>query len=133
MTPRVSDVGWVRLEDNVYDHPKLIRVSKGTRWVWVAALAYSNRHLTDGFVPKKALKLVEGSPADARHLVHNGLWEIVDGGWLIHDYAKYQKSRTQVENERASARDRMGRIRSNNGRTSSEVREKFEPPNPTQT
>lgn len=107
---------WVRLEPDVYDHPKIGAVPKAARWVWVAGLAYANRHLTDGLLPPSALRAVDASRADVRALVAAGLWEPVHDvqtGWRIHDFAEYQPTREQVESERAAARRRMARLRRN--------------------
>lgn len=43
---------WVRLEDDFYDHPKMAAAGPlGIAW-WVTGLAYSNRNLTDGRIPR---------------------------------------------------------------------------------
>ena len=108
-------MGWVRIESAVFAHPKLGRVPKATRWVWVAGIAYANEHLTDGLVPVEQLRTIDANAKDARLLVAAGLWEPVDGGWQIHDYGQYQASRAEVQAGRAAARARMSRLRRNGG------------------
>ena len=106
-------MGWVRIDDGVYDHVKLRRVSKGARWLWVAGIAFANRQLTDGLLPKWALSSMDGTSREARELVAAGLWEKADDGWHIHDYGEYQSSRERVVSERAAARKRMAERRRN--------------------
>jgi hypothetical protein len=106
-------VGWVRIEDGVYAHPKILRTPKPARWAWVAGMAYANAYLTDGHVPAEALRIFDATRPEARALAAAGLWLPVDGGWQIHDYGDYQATRAQVEAERATARARMARRRRN--------------------
>ena len=106
-------MGWVRLDDAIYDHPKFDAVPKPSRWVWICSLAYANRHLTDGFIPSHALRRINGSSRDAGELVTAGLWLPDDGGWEIHDYLEHQRSREQIESERLAIRRRVDRWRRN--------------------
>ena len=52
-------------------------------------------------------------------LLDAGLWEEVDGGYLVHDYLDYQPSKEQVLAERHATKDRVSRWRERNGVTSS--------------
>jgi len=42
---------WVRIDDHFNEHPKLAAVGPVGWGIWLAGLAYSNRNLTDGFIP----------------------------------------------------------------------------------
>jgi hypothetical protein len=42
---------WVRVDDHFDGHPKMAAVGPVGWGVWLAGLAYSNRNLTDGFIP----------------------------------------------------------------------------------
>lgn len=123
---------WVRIDESFPEHPKVLAAGPPAAWLHVCALAYCNRHLTDGFVSKAVLaRLSDGkrTTALAGQLVAVGLWETVDGGWEIHDFLQYQPSKATVESERAKARERMANarrsstdVRPNTGRSSPEVR-----------
>lgn len=83
---------WVRLEDDMPDHPKIAALSNGAFRTWVEALCYANRYLTDGQIPETAV------PASRRRyirqLLDTGLWsKNGDGTYAIHDYLEYQPSR----------------------------------------
>lgn len=111
-------MGWVRLDDAFYDHPKVQEVGPLGLALWVTSIAWSNRNLTDGFVPRaKAKTLLDwegvawhmwrgeivggGEDAEALDvaaaLVNAGLWVEADGGFRIHDYHDYQPSKDEVE------------------------------------
>ena len=88
---------WVRLDDGAPLHPKLLAVGPEAAWLWVAGLAYANRHVTNGVIPPQALPALY--PSDqwprarlaklAAALVEAGLWTAREGGgWEVHDYAQ---------------------------------------------
>jgi len=123
---------WVRIDEGFPEHPKVIAAGPIASWLHVCALAYCNRQLTDGVITTAVLaRLSDGrrNTAHAAALVEAGLWEVIDGGWLIHDFLHYQPSRAKVESERAAARERMANnrrssqdVRANNDRSSEDVR-----------
>lgn len=101
---------WVRLADDFADHPKVIAAGPLAGWLWVCGLAWANRYLTDGFLPLGAIRRladVDDAPRLAARLVDIGLWERVDDGYRIHDYAEYQPSAEAVREEREANRERM--------------------------
>jgi hypothetical protein len=58
-------VGWVRLDDRITEHPKVAAAGPLGLAVFVAAIAYSNRNLTDGFIPRSvAATLIGGEWTD---------------------------------------------------------------------
>jgi hypothetical protein len=112
-------MAWVKLDDQWYDNPKLLDMPLESIGVWVIGLTYASRHLTDGFVPYKALKRIIDAPEDhTEALEARGLWQVVEHGWQIHDYLDYQPSAAEVK-DRRKKRAEAGRI---GGRASAEVR-----------
>lgn len=109
---------WVRVDDAFYDHPKWIEAGPLGIALWITALAWSNRNLTDGFIPFGQIPRllifdglswetggVEGlfavgedatAEAVATSLVKIGIFDDVPGGYLIHNYLKYQKSAEEI-------------------------------------
>lgn len=102
---------WVKLDDHFDEHPKIAQVDNDALALWVCGLAYCNRNLTDGFIPKQValgqLRFCEKSTVEAiKQLVDAGLWAQERGGFRIHDYLTYQKSRETVLAERESGKKR---------------------------
>jgi len=113
---------WVRLDDEFAQHPKVVSLPYRGRWLHIAALCYSNRMLTDGFIPVAMLASLcphereDPIEEDAYHLaaqlVDVGLWEDAEGGYVIHDYHHYQPSKREV----LAARKRLKAARAATGK-----------------
>lgn len=107
-------MSWTKLDDGIYDHPKLLRVEPTDRLLYVWALCWSNRHGTNGSVPPSALPLlatlagVANANDAAERLVNAGLWHLGPDGWSVHDFDDYQPSPEKVEQIR-QARAEAGR------------------------
>lgn len=118
-------MAWIRVDDHFDEHPKLAKIGPLGWGMWLAGLAYCNRNLTDGFIPwTKARTLASfetldgedriwtlsrtcgmtGDDIDANWvinlLVDAELWEVVDGGFQIHDYNDYQPTKAEIEEQR---------------------------------
>nr|WSZ97251.1 hypothetical protein OH820_17745 [Streptomyces sp. NBC_00857] len=53
-------MAWVRISDDFYDHPKFDTAGALGTALWLASLAWCNRNLTDGFIPRRAaLRLLD--------------------------------------------------------------------------
>lgn len=135
-------MAWVRLDDAMPHHPKVMAAGAEAFALDVAGIAYSNRFGTDGFIGDDMLPAVlpclRSPRKAATRLCMVSRWFRDDerGGWLIHDVADYQPSAAEQEAERAKARERMRRlragnrsgeqdanVRANKGRSSEEVRD----------
>jgi hypothetical protein len=140
-------MAWVRIDDQFTDHPKAAHAGPLGIAMQVAGLCYCNRYLTDGFIPLAIAPrlldftgIAEGEPHDVdtkqvngyamewmyvvERLEKAGMWEVVDGGWLIHDYLEYnpsreemQAKRAEVSEKRAEAGRRGAAARWQNGKT----------------
>jgi hypothetical protein len=101
---------WVKLDDNFPDHPAIRSLTDGAYRLFVDALCYCSRYLTDGLVP--------GEFVDGRHrkaaaeLVERRRWFVEGEGWRIHDYLVYQESREKVLARREAATKRKQKQRS---------------------
>lgn len=120
-------MAWVRLSDDFTEHPKLLDAGPLAGWLWVSALAWSNRNGTDGRIPLRQVgRLVSfdgvgvytgaftGDDVDPHRLadvlVDVGLFEPVEGGYMIHDYDEYQLTTEELakRREQKSAAGRKG-------------------------
>ena len=112
--PGAYDVTWIKIDDQFADHPKVIQAGPLAGWLYVCGLTYAGRYLTDGFIPAGQLRKladVDNAPELAERLVAARLWEEADGGYMIHDYLKYNPSRAEVEAERESRAKRQAEWR----------------------
>lgn len=102
---------WIKIDDSLPDHPKLIGLSDLAFRIHVRALCHSGRYLTDGFISHAAyLAWVNNSShAPADELTANELWDRVENGYQIHDYLEYQSSRTKVDEQKKANRERVAR------------------------
>lgn len=95
---------WARLDDSILTHPKVAGLSAGAGWLWVRALVYCNKHLTDGELVPAALKVLQARRRDLDELLAAGLLETAPGGYQIHDYSQWNETRASVLGARRAAR-----------------------------
>lgn len=99
-------MSWVRLDDAMPHHPKVVAAGALAFALDVAAICYSNRYELDGFIADAALPAVLPGLGQARkiaaRLEQAGRWHRDDdaGGWQIHDVADYQFSADEAEDRR---------------------------------
>lgn len=98
-----------------YRHPKIVaanNLSGGelAEVLWARVLDHCNEYGTDGLVmrgvpeqvcPRQTKKRVEA-------LVQVGLWDVVPGGWQVHDFAEWNRSAAEL-NARAAAKSEAKR------------------------
>lgn len=119
-------MGWLRLDDQYDDHPKIVTAGPEAAWLDVRGMLFCARHETDGFIPEAQLTRIgsEFSTSKRRKLVSTLVsvqrWEKVDGGYRVNDFLEYNPTQAQKEDERAAARERMRKARENKGRSSGE-------------
>lgn len=96
---------WVRIDDGFFRHPKNLALTPKAQLLKVACLCYCAANLTDGRIPAPAVPLILAearcSKAQWRELVTHGT--LVENGneYQIHDFLEYNRSRAEVEKERA--------------------------------
>lgn len=106
-------MGWVRIDDNFADHPKIIGLSDTAFRLFVIGLCYSNRQLSDGYIPYQMVDAWIGDnpakPSD--ELEEQNLWEREAKGFRIRSYEEYQPTRDVIEKKRSQARERLERFK----------------------
>lgn len=113
---------WVKLDDALSIHHKVIGLSDGAFRTYIESMCLASRSLSDGLIKSEHVRPLGGSRR-FRELAAAGLMDELDGGaFSIHDYLVYNPSRESVLKKQAEARDRMGRVRGNNTRSSDDVR-----------
>lgn len=91
------ELSWYRADTSFATHDKILELvevygakGKAAGFVYMCALGHSVGHGTDGIVKKTSLKVIHGTPGDAAILVTVGLWEAVEGGWVIRNFGSRQ-------------------------------------------
>ena len=101
---------WGRLDDSLYDHPKLDRLGESDRLpgigLWALSISWSNRFLTDGHVPRGRVEKLGGSLELAESLVSAELFDHDGTGYRIHDFLEFNDSRADVEERRQKEAER---------------------------
>ena len=101
------------LQTAILTSPKFSDLSHGAFRLWITALMWSRGHLSDGFLPvesvrrmfPRCLQYVKELTIPAKtHM--SPLWEVVDGGYVIHDYADWQDTKGDVQEKRRKWREK---------------------------
>lgn len=98
------------MQESILTDDKLFAVDGEAFRTWTLGLAYCSQHLTDGAIPRRALRLL-GTDQEVAQLVSEGLWAETGDGWVIPKYMEHQRTREQVLREREAARVRQERRR----------------------
>ena len=123
-------MGWIRVSDDFYDNDKMLAAGTIGRDLYWHGMAFCNRNLTDGLIPRgRAVALVDWTHAAILTGAHSGVdgqdcapiavTLVLDAGlwhedghdcpscvqpgprhYVVHDYLKYQPSRAEVEAKR---------------------------------
>lgn len=123
-----------RLDTHWHANPKVLALGLDGMGLHSWSISYCDAELTDGFIPVGALPGLPRLKQAVSRLVELGRWEVVEGGFQLHDYLHYNRSRDEVLQERLAANGRMRArrarlqgeprspdVRSNNGRSSPEI------------
>src|SRR5437588_10321838 len=106
---------WTKLPDNFSEDPKIVAAGHLAELAHVRGLIYSNRNLTDGYIPTGIVpSLCRGFERQANKviakLVDSHLWEPVQSaGYHITNFHPDQPTRAEVEARRA-VRQEAGRL-----------------------
>lgn len=105
--------GWVKFENVMPENIKIERSSDRAFRLWVAGICFASRAKSDGFIPiSKVLNLTNSATEKTvAELVNSGLFERVDGGYLVHNYLRYNPSSQRIRELQASSRDSTAKWR----------------------
>lgn len=114
---------FVQLDDQIANHPKILKAGPEAAWLWACAIAYCQNHLTDGYVTSEVLYTMPGfkhghQKALAERLVQavkpggtHGLLERRGDDYLVHDYLDRNPTKAVVLERRRKAAERKARER----------------------
>lgn len=110
-------MAWVKLDDQMPEHPKVEDLSDRAFRVYIEGIAYCSRVLSDGAIPAPKARKLGATPKVVQELIEARLWHINGAGFRVNDYLTYNPSREQVEKRRADAAERIRRHRETKGET----------------
>lgn len=112
-------MGWARFDDNAPEDPRVDGMSDGAFRLWFNAICYSNRNLTDGYVPNARIPRLTPryKPAHKAELIDAGAWHKEQDGIRIHGYLDYQPSAAQVHEQRQYEREKKAQQRAKGANT----------------
>lgn len=106
---------WVKLDDGLWSHPKINGVSNDALALYICGLSYAGQYVTDGMLSYAIVERLAAfrrtGPSVTEELVDARLWERVERGFQIHDYLGYNKSRDEIERDRANSAQRQEKHR----------------------
>ena len=109
-------MAWARIDDDFFFHPKvsaLLRNEHG--WAalgfWIAGLSWAHKYTrkpgkTPGFLSEDDVVRMDPSMGCtfAGLLAKAGLWDLAEGGWMIHDFTEYLPSSAMSSSRREAGR-----------------------------
>lgn len=93
-------MAWGKVDDKLHASVKWRRASKGARALWTTALSWCCDQENDGEIPKDMLRVLDGTPAEAKSLVNAGLWNEKENGWSFHNWTKYNPDSASIRAKR---------------------------------
>ncbi len=99
-------MSWLRLDDSVATHPKLLELSRADRWRWLELLTLAARYRTAGAVTPGMLRTADIHDRLTRALLELRLLEpdptagAEPGELRIHDWHEYNPQRDPTNRER---------------------------------
>lgn len=111
---------WAKLDDRANEHRKQLAAGAEACWLWACGLMYANRQpARDGFIPEAVLPMLYPLTPKSRarlcaKLVEVGLWVQTDGGYQVHEFKQWNKTKEQLETEREGTRLRVAEFRRRN-------------------
>lgn len=94
-------MAYAKFDDIFAEHPKVAVLSDAAFRTHVRGILYSNRVLSDGFVPRSVARELGRA---VKELVNRGLWEEVQDGYAIHDFLDWNDSAQTIRSKRDSKR-----------------------------
>ena len=117
---------WTKLDDNIFQHPKMVRAGEDAANLYVRALVYCNRYLTDGRIEDGVLCAIttrRDAAKLAERLVAVGAWKVhPDGGWTVHNFHEHNPTAEEVIAKRAEVAEKRAKAGKLGGQRSGESR-----------
>lgn len=100
-----------RLDTGWHEHPKILALSLAGMAVHAWSISYCDATRSDGFIPEGGWPSKKGFDSGVKEVIKAGLWEPCAGGFQLHDFAQYNRTKAEIENEQAQNAERQRRWR----------------------
>lgn len=95
---------WTPLDVDYFQHPKVVTAGRDAALLYLAGLCYCQRHLTDGYIPVAAVRVLAAEawtkPSMAERLVDANLWQRTDAGFVVTGWVERNKPAEVVKAHR---------------------------------
>lgn len=102
---------WFNADDKMHSHPKPRQAGLEAMGLWLLAGTYCTDYVTEGRVPGWYVESWPRGRRLAQKLVDARFWEATEEGWQFLSWAEYQRTKEQIEEDRAKARERQRKWR----------------------
>lgn len=104
---------YLNLDDHFAEHPKVDALSAGAFRLHVSGLCYCAMNLTDGFIETRRVTrlMPEYDKAYLCELLEAAMWIERPGGYDVHDYLDWNKSKAWWDDKREADAKRIAKWR----------------------
>ena len=99
-------MSWLRLDDKITRHPKLLSLDRKSRWTWLEILCFAAEFRSPVLPANIRDAVPHATPAFLKKAVAVGLLEETANGLTIHDWAVYQPNDPTAATRSKAYRDR---------------------------
>ena len=95
-----------RLDTGWCVHPKILALSMAGMAVHAWSISYCDLTRSDGFIPEGVWPSKKGFAEGVKEVIKAGLWTPCEGGYHLHDFKDYNRTKAQIELAQAEDRAR---------------------------
>lgn len=113
-------MAWFNADDKMHSHPKPRKAGLEAMGLWLVCGTYCTDYLTDGLVPAWYVDSWPKGKQLAQKLIKAGFWTPTEEDYRFLSWDEYQRTKKQVEEDKAKARERKAAWRQNRNGTAEE-------------
>lgn len=102
---------WARLDVDFFRHPQVSALKPTEQLGYLAMILYAQEHETDGYIPDSSMRWCDVTAKQAASMEDAQLVTRVGDGWQINGFLNHQRSRSEMDAERAANRERAASAR----------------------